>query len=132
MEHTEKGKGKEKEKVVCKADWDNPKMTKIYCNIVVEEIDAGNRPLGTLNIRGYNNLGEKFFSRTGKNYTQKQLKNRWDNLKILYNFWKLLWSNSGSGRDPDTGLVVVDDEWWEANTKVSNFDMSFMFLCLWR
>jgi hypothetical protein len=28
------------------------------------------------------------------------------------------------------GVVVVDDEWWEANTKVSNLAMSFMFLCL--
>jgi hypothetical protein len=61
MDNTEKGKGKEKEKIVCKIDWDNPEMTNILCNIVVEEIDAGNRPLGTLNERGYKNLGEKFF-----------------------------------------------------------------------
>jgi hypothetical protein len=53
-----KGKGKEKEKIVCKAYWDNPEMTRIFCNIVVEEIDAGNRPLSTLNARGYKNLGE--------------------------------------------------------------------------
>jgi hypothetical protein len=69
MENTEKGKGKEKEKIVCKTDWDNPEMTKIFCNIVVEEINAGNRPLGTPNTRGYKNLGEKFFARTWKNYT---------------------------------------------------------------
>jgi hypothetical protein len=61
-------------------------MIKIFCNIVVEEINAGNRPLGTLNARGYKNMGEKFLARTGKNYTQKLLENRWDNLKILYNF----------------------------------------------
>jgi hypothetical protein len=119
-------------KIGCKADWDNSEMTKLFCNIVIEEIDAENRPLGTLNARGYKNLGEKFLARTGKNYTQKQLKNRWDNLKILYNFCKSLWSKSGLGRDPDTGLVVVDDEWWETNTKVSNLAISFMFLCLCR
>jgi hypothetical protein len=61
-----KGKGKEKEKIVCNVDWDNPDMTKFFCNIVVEKIDARNRPLGTLNARGYKNLGEKFFARTGK------------------------------------------------------------------
>jgi hypothetical protein len=53
---------------------------------VVEEINTGNRPLGTLNGRGYKCLGEKFFATTEKQYTQMQLKNHWDNLKILYNF----------------------------------------------
>jgi hypothetical protein len=43
-----------------------------------------------------------------------------------------MWSNSGLVRDPNTGLVVADNEWWEANIKVTNFAMSFMFLCLWR
>jgi hypothetical protein len=61
MDISEKGKGKEKEKIVCKVDWDNPEMTKIFCNIVVEEFDVGNRSLGTLNARAYKNLGEKFF-----------------------------------------------------------------------
>jgi hypothetical protein len=69
MDITEKGK--EKEKIVYKADWDNLKITKKFYNIVVEEIDAVNMPLGTLNARGYKNLGEKFFARTGKKYTQK-------------------------------------------------------------
>jgi hypothetical protein len=46
-------------------------MTKIFCNIIVQEIDVGNRPLGTLNAKGYENLREKFFARIGKNYTEK-------------------------------------------------------------
>jgi hypothetical protein len=80
---------KEKErkvKIICKAVWDDPKMTEIFCKLVVEEINAGNRPLVTLNERGYKSLGEKFFGVTGKQYTRKQLKNCWDNLKNLYNF----------------------------------------------
>ncbi|XP_014660846.2 uncharacterized protein LOC106804388 [Setaria italica] len=92
-------------------------MTTIFCNIVVEEIAAGNRPLGTLNARGYKNLREKFFTQTGKNYTQKQLKNRWDNLKTLYGFWKSLWSDSGLGRHPVLGIPTASDTWWETNTK---------------
>jgi hypothetical protein len=60
-------------------------MIKIFGKIVIKEIDAANRHLATPNARGYKNLGEKFFARIEKkNYTQKQLKNRWDNLKILY------------------------------------------------
>nr|TKW21908.1 hypothetical protein SEVIR_4G152100v2 [Setaria viridis] len=50
MENKGKGKGKsnETEKIVCQADWENPAMTTIFCNIVVEEIEAGNRPHGHL------------------------------------------------------------------------------------
>jgi hypothetical protein len=110
--------GKEKDKIVCKAVWKDPKMMEFFCKLVIEEINEGNRPLGTLNGRGYKNLGEKFFAATRKQYTQKQLKNCWDNLKILYNFWKSLWTNTGIGRNPDLGTVVASDEWSEDNTKV--------------
>jgi hypothetical protein len=71
-----KGKNKESEEIICKTVWDDPKMTEFLCNLVVEEINVCNRPLGTLNGRGYKSLGEKFFAATGKQYTQKQLKNR--------------------------------------------------------
>jgi hypothetical protein len=61
--------------------------------------------------------GHKFFAATGKQYTTKQLKNHWDNLKILYNFRKSLWTNTGLGKNTDLGTVVASDEWWEDNTK---------------
>jgi hypothetical protein len=41
-------------------------MTEIFCKLVVEEINAGTRPLGTLNGRVYKSLGEKFFAATEK------------------------------------------------------------------
>jgi hypothetical protein len=62
-----KGKDKESEKkIICKAVWNDPKMTYFFCKLVVEEINAGNSPLGTLNGRGYKSLGEKFFAATRK------------------------------------------------------------------
>jgi hypothetical protein len=100
-----------KVKKICKAVLNDPKMTEFFCKLVVEEINAGNRPLDTLNERGYKSLGEKFFAATGKQYIQKQLRNCWNNLKILYNFWKLLWTNTGLGRNPDLGTAVASDEW---------------------
>ncbi|CAN6273477.1 unnamed protein product, partial [Urochloa humidicola] len=119
MENNGKGKGKNKEteKVTCPADWENPELTTIFCNIVVEEIQAGNRPLGTLNARGYRNLREKFFAQTGKDYIKSQLKNRWDNLKALYSFWKSLWTDTGLGRDPQLKVPSGSDDWWETKTK---------------
>jgi hypothetical protein len=64
MENKGKGQGKLK-KIICKSVWDDPKMI-FFCKMVVEEINAGNRPLGTLNGRGYKSLGEKFFAATRK------------------------------------------------------------------
>jgi hypothetical protein len=62
----EKGMSKEKDKIVCKAVWKDPNMTDFFCKLVVEKINAGNRPLGTLNGRCYKSLGEKFFAATEK------------------------------------------------------------------
>jgi hypothetical protein len=61
-----KREDKESKKIIYKAVWDDPKMTFFFCKLVVEEINACNRPLGTLNGRGYKSLGEKFFAATEK------------------------------------------------------------------
>ncbi|XP_062203419.1 L10-interacting MYB domain-containing protein-like [Phragmites australis] len=108
-----------KEKGVAKADWD-PLVTTIFCKLAVEEIHAGNRPLGGLNARGYQSLGQKFLAQTGRNYTQKQLKNRWDNLKILYTFWKSLLNKTGLGWNAELGTVSASLEFWEETTKGQN------------
>jgi hypothetical protein len=61
MDNTEKGKGEGKREYCMQGRRDNPEMTKIFYNIVVEEIDSRSRPLGTLDARGYKNLEKKFF-----------------------------------------------------------------------
>jgi hypothetical protein len=70
-------------------------------------------------------LGEKFFAATGKQYTQKQLKNHCDNLKILYNFWKSLWTNTGLG-------TIAHFGWYRETTQnvlaVCDFDMRLTFV----
>jgi hypothetical protein len=43
------------------------------------------------------NLVEKFVEQTGRPYNQKQLKNRWDALKGLYDFWLSLEHTTGIG-----------------------------------
>ncbi|KAH1114911.1 hypothetical protein J1N35_008289 [Gossypium stocksii] len=62
-----------------------------------------------------------FEKETGKAYTQRQLKNRWDALKKGWKAWKKL-----KGEDTDTGLewnpikrtIDASDDWWESRLKV--------------
>jgi hypothetical protein len=78
------------------ADWDAA-VIETFCKICVEEIESGNKPHGTLIAKGYMNLVEKFVEQTGRPYNQKQLKNRWDALKGLYDFWLSLEHTTGIG-----------------------------------
>jgi hypothetical protein len=59
-----------------KAIWDEH-HTNVFCEICKDEVNANNRPLGCLNRRGYKNLGEKFFTQTGKKLEKKKFKNKW-------------------------------------------------------
>jgi hypothetical protein len=90
-----KGKDKESEKTICKAVWDDPKMTNFFCKLVVEEINAGNRPLGTLNERGYKSSGEKFFVATGKhNMIELSIYGLCGSLKSILTLPNRLWATN--------------------------------------
>jgi hypothetical protein len=99
------------------AYWDVA-VTDFFCKICVQEIEAGNRPHGSLSAKGYANLVEKFADQTGRPYTQKQHKNRWDALKGLYDFWLSLEHTTGIGWDSKLYTYAASDEFWDNNTKV--------------
>ena len=112
------GKQQDKGRVI-KANWDG-RAHKVFLDICEEEVKANNRPTQFLNALGYINLETKFNQRMNKNYVKKQFKNRWDTLRKEYNYWKqLLLNASGLGRDPETGAIVADADWWQKQFQVS-------------
>nr|XP_023905751.1 uncharacterized protein LOC112017521 [Quercus suber] len=59
-----------------RADWDvNPTWTTIFCDLCVEQIQAGNRTKGAgFNTKGWANVVTKFCDMTGQDYDMDQLK----------------------------------------------------------
>ena len=73
-----------------RVDWDiNPTWTTTFCNLCVEQIQAGNRIKGAgFSTKCWFNLVTKFCNETGQNYDKDQLKSRWDVLKGDWRVWE--------------------------------------------
>ncbi|XP_050287997.1 L10-interacting MYB domain-containing protein-like isoform X2 [Quercus robur] len=103
-----------------RADWDiNPTWTTTFCNICVEQIQAGNRTKGAgFSTKGWVNLVTKFCNETGLNYDKDQLKSRWDVLKGDWRVWERLKNlDTGLGWDAEKGTIAAPDEWWDLKLK---------------
>ncbi|XP_017609589.1 L10-interacting MYB domain-containing protein-like [Gossypium arboreum] len=81
---------------IVKAMWDK-RLTEIFCDICIKEILKGNRPGTDFTKDGWLKIITNFEKETGKAYSQRQLKNRWDALKKEWKAWKKL-------KGEDTGL----------------------------
>ena len=81
-----------------KAIWDDELML-IFCELCVNEVNAGNGPKTHLNSKGWENLVALFQAKTQKkNYGKPQLKNKWDTLKKEWRLWReLLKESTGIG-----------------------------------
>ncbi|PPE02911.1 hypothetical protein GOBAR_DD00071 [Gossypium barbadense] len=95
-----------------KAVWDD-EMTLIFCELCVNEVNAGNRLTTHLNSKGWENVIALFQAKTQKNYGKPQLKNKWDTLKKEWRLWReLLKESTGIGWCPSKKTVDATEEWW--------------------
>ncbi|KAI9115907.1 hypothetical protein K1719_012837 [Acacia pycnantha] len=100
------------------ARWDRC-TTKKLLEICVKEIHISGKPGVSFKARRWEVVVDEFNKRANKNYNQKQLKNRLDNLKLDWTTWKqLLGKETGLGWNHETGTIVADDTWWEAKIKI--------------
>ncbi|KAK8583837.1 hypothetical protein V6N12_068095 [Hibiscus sabdariffa] len=68
---------------------------------------------------GWIKIVKNFENETGKPYTQRQLKNRWDLLKKEWKLWKKLKEkDTGLGWDHMKGTIDASEDWWESILKV--------------
>ncbi|XP_037418469.1 L10-interacting MYB domain-containing protein-like [Triticum dicoccoides] len=100
-----------------KAVWDDAHLKKLI-EILREEVEKGNRPLGYLNKKGWANVLEKWEARTGKKYPKDKFKNKWDAIKNEYTwFMELKNEATGLGWDDAKRTVDCSKEWWDEHIK---------------
>ena len=104
-----------------RAVWEDPSWTTTFCNLCVEEIEAGNKGIfAALNAKGWSNLVIKFCDEISLNYDKEQLKCRWDVLKVDWRVWeKLKGLDTNLGWDVVKGTIDASDDWWDMKLKVS-------------
>ncbi|MFQ6623560.1 hypothetical protein Gotur_003727, partial [Gossypium turneri] len=93
-----------------KAMWDK-RLSEIFCDICIKEILKGNRPGTHFTKDGWLKIMTNFEKETGKGFSQRQLKNRWDALKKEWKAWKKLkGEDTGLGWNPIKRTVDASDE----------------------
>ncbi|KAH1040563.1 hypothetical protein J1N35_042306 [Gossypium stocksii] len=101
-----------------KAMWDK-RLTEIFCDICIKEILKGNRPGTHFTKDRWLKIMSNFEKEVGKEFSQKQLKNRWDALKKEWKAWKKLkGEDTGLGWNPIKKTIDALDDWWESRLKV--------------
>ncbi|XP_028101862.1 L10-interacting MYB domain-containing protein-like isoform X3 [Camellia sinensis] len=105
----------------CQFNSDN---TKMFLQLVIAEMDVGNRQPCGLSMTGYKNVAYKFLDKTGLLHSAKQIKNKFDNLKKDWVAWKKLeyaaQGLTGFGYDQEAGLFTAPDHWWAKMQAMNN------------
>ncbi|KAL6193672.1 hypothetical protein ACLB2K_034756 [Fragaria x ananassa] len=93
----------------------NERLLEVFYDLCIKEVDKNNRPHTHFNAEGWTNIINGFEQETGKSYTKKQLKNKWDVLKSELRSWKeLKGKETGLGWDHRLQTIDAPDEWWRA------------------
>lgn len=94
------------------ANW-NENTTKTFLDLCIAEKEKLNYNNKGLTKIGWQNLYHNFKSETGRTYDIKQLQNKFNGLKGMFNLWKKLKDKSGGRWDNKTKTITCDADWWE-------------------
>uniref|UniRef100_K3Y0X4 Myb/SANT-like domain-containing protein n=1 Tax=Setaria italica TaxID=4555 RepID=K3Y0X4_SETIT len=110
-----------------RANWDEA-MTKTLLDLCIAKKNQFNWSNICLTKLGWKHVYRSFNQQTGMNLGSKQLQNKINALRRAFLSWKDLQSQSGLGRDKQTGGVATDAIFWdddEAETSAGAAQPSF-------
>jgi hypothetical protein len=89
------------------AHWE-PSQIVLLLKLAIAEKQKGNWNQYGVTKEGWRNIYPHF-----PQYTHKQVTNKFDSLKRKYRDWQDAQSGSGLGRDPATGGIAAEPDYWE-------------------
>ncbi|XP_059650587.1 uncharacterized protein LOC132296400 [Cornus florida] len=102
-----------------KVVWDDS-LTEKFCNIMEEQVRAGNRTDTTFNPKGWTTMVKEMKVQTGIKFDKTQLRNKFNQLRTIYIEFKKLLLETSVGYNHETGMVIVEEERWGRLSKVIN------------
>ncbi|XP_059627365.1 uncharacterized protein LOC132270183 [Cornus florida] len=99
--------------------WDDSHL-EAFIICMEEEVYGGNRNNTTFTPNGWKNIRKGMSRRTGKNYELKQLKSKFNHLRVDYRAFMSLLGETGVGYNAETGMIVVENERWTRLIKVNS------------
>ncbi|KAL6220721.1 hypothetical protein ACLB2K_008477 [Fragaria x ananassa] len=98
-----------------KARW-NTHLTKILASLMVDQVHQGYTKNSYFGMKAWKYICDEFYKRTGLKW-DKELKNRYADMRKMYVIIKSLLDRSDISWDEATGTITASDEVWAEYTK---------------
>ena len=92
---------------------------KVFIQLMVKEVQKGNRSTTTFLRKGWRNIEQEFCERTNRRYNKTQFRNKFNQLRTRYNDFSNLLQEPGFSWDPALNTVIAADGVWESYIKVN-------------
>ncbi|CAN6287213.1 unnamed protein product [Urochloa humidicola] len=103
-----------------KACWTVEHNTHVFRELALDQIRKGNCPNLQMKSYAVKAIQEQFYELIGLRLDDKQLRNRFNQCKAMYNWLKKHRKDTGQGVNVHGGIDGHDDEWWKLNCQGTN------------
>ncbi|KAF5772706.1 putative Myb/SANT-like domain-containing protein [Helianthus annuus] len=86
---------------------------------MANEVKRGNRHSTTFSRSSWAVIEREFYEKTNRRYNHSQFRNKYNQLRIYYQWFTKLLEQPGFVWDPKVGNAIADDDVWEAYLKTN-------------
>ncbi|KAI3461407.1 hypothetical protein Pfo_018070 [Paulownia fortunei] len=94
-------------------------VEKILIELMVKEVQSGNRPSTTLTKKGWRHIEKGLYEKTNRTYSYSQLRNKFNQLRIRYQDFSKLLKEPGFIWDPSRNSLMATDAVWKSYRKAN-------------
>ncbi|KAJ4830427.1 hypothetical protein Tsubulata_032913, partial [Turnera subulata] len=87
-------------------------VEKLYIDILVDHVNKGDMIGGQFSTKVWQEILEELNVKSARNYTKKQVKQKYNRLRAKHRIFSNLLQTTGFGWDPVTNTVIAEDSVW--------------------